>query len=603
MTRPAGAPRARTAVDERAEAHLADCARLDPLFATEVGLAGYDHLLTDFSPTACADRVSSARAALTELGDLPVVDDVDRVTVATMSAALRREIALAEAGEHVGECNVIASPLQGIRDIFDLMPTGSADDRETFVTRLHAIPACVDTVVEGLRHRMDRGPVFALRQVELVADQADAAADAIAANTAAVADDPRFATALTDGIDSARSSFGRLAEVLRASVAPVATPVDAVGTERYRNFLSAHLGADVDPAEAYEWGLDHLATIVAEQAAIAETLLPGASIPEAMAHLDSLPQYAIDDRHEFVAWMQELSDRAVDALAGTHFDLPPRLTRLECRLAPSSTGLIYYTQPSADLSRPGRMWWSVPPEQSVFHTWQETTTVFHEGVPGHHLQLGSAIVAEDLNEWRKLASFTSGHGEGWALYAERLMGELGWLDDPGDRPGHAGLAAVTCRAGGARHRRALPVAGTRLAGRRHLGCGEGVAVPDRIGGDGPHSATFRASSLSGLARAGAVVRSGTTGLGAEPGGRVRRAPRLDAQGVPHPGFGVGWGHPRRPGRRDVAVVGGRPVRTTPGRSGGARPRRSRGPAIVRGTPGSRTPRDHRRKAASGPPRA
>lgn len=435
MTRPTGAPRARTAVDERAEAHLAYCARLDPLFATEVGLAGYDHLLTDFSPTACADRVSSARAALTELGDLPVVDDVDRVTVATMSAALRREIALAEAGEHVGECNVIASPLQGIRDIFDLMPTGSADDRETFVTRLHAIPACVDTVVEGLRHRMDRGPVFALRQVELVADQADAAADAIAANTAAVADDPRFATALTDGIDSARSSFGRLAEVLRASVAPVATPVDAVGTERYRNFLPAHLGADVDPAEAYEWGLDHLATIVAEQAAIAETLLPGASIPDAMSHLDSLPQYAIDDRYEFVAWMQELSDRAVDALAGTHFDLPPRLTRLECRLAPSSTGLIYYTQPSADLSRPGRMWWSVPPEQSVFHTWQETTTVFHEGVPGHHLQLGSAIVAEDLNEWRKLASFTSGHGEGWALYAERLMGELGWLDDPGDRLG------------------------------------------------------------------------------------------------------------------------------------------------------------------------
>ncbi len=89
------------------------------------------------------------------------------------------------------------------------------------------------------------------------------------------------------------------------------------------------------------------------------------------------------------------------------------------RLAPSSTGIIYYTQPAADLSRPGRMWWAVPPGQTVFHTWQEKTTVYHEGVPGHHLQLGSAIVDDDLNSWRKLASFTSGHGEGWALYAER----------------------------------------------------------------------------------------------------------------------------------------------------------------------------------------
>ncbi|MGV9711149.1 DUF885 domain-containing protein [Gordonia sp. NPDC003424] len=427
--------RARTAVDERAEAYLARCARLDPLFATEVGIGGHDHLLTDFSPDACAERSSAARDALIDLASLPVADEIDRVTVATMSASLRRELDLADAGERVGECNVIASPLQGIRDIFDLMPTDSADDRATFVARLRAIPACVDTVIDGLLDRLAHGPVFARRQVDLVAEQADCAADAIATNTAAFADDPAFARDLAAALEAAHSAFGGLATVLREAVAPASTTADAVGRQRYQRFLPAYLGADTDPLEAYEWGMGHLSAIVAEQAGIAERLLPGASIAEAMAHLDASPQYAIGDRHAFVAWMQELSDRAVDALAGTHFDIPPRLTRLECRLAPSSTGIIYYTQPSADLSRPGRMWWSVPPAQTVFHTWQETTTVFHEGVPGHHLQLGSAIVSEDLNDWRKLASFTSGHGEGWALYAERLMGELGWLDDPGDRMG------------------------------------------------------------------------------------------------------------------------------------------------------------------------
>ncbi|NDZ95204.1 DUF885 domain-containing protein [Streptomyces sp. SID6673] len=435
MSAQAGAERLPTPVDRLAEAHLAGQARLDPLFATEIGIAGHDHLLTDFSPDACAARVAQTRSTVRALADAPVTDDVDRVTVATMTASLRREIALAEAGERVGECNVIASPLQAIRDVFDLMPTDSAHAREIFLARLQAVPGCVDTVIDGLRYRTAHGPPATRRQVGLVADQALGAAAAIAADTTALADDPALAGPLRTALDDAAASFDALAAVLRTEVMTGATSFDAVGRERYLRFLPAHLGADIDPDEAYAWGLDHLAAIVDEQSAIARDLVGSGDVREALAHLDTLPRYAIEDRHAFVGWMQELSDRAVEGLAGTHFDIPARLTRLECRLAPSSTGIIYYTQPSADLARPGRMWWSVPPEQTVFHTWQETTTVFHEGVPGHHLQLGSAVVADDLNAWRKLASFTSGHGEGWALYAERLMGELGWLDDPGDRMG------------------------------------------------------------------------------------------------------------------------------------------------------------------------
>jgi uncharacterized protein (DUF885 family) len=71
------------------------------------------------------------------------------------------------------------------------------------------------------------------------------------------------------------------------------------------------------------------------------------------------------------------------------------------------------------------------------HTWSELTTVYHEGVPGHHLQVAQTVFRRDLlNTWRRLASWTSGHGEGWALYAERLMAELGYR-----RPGQPdGLA-------------------------------------------------------------------------------------------------------------------------------------------------------------------
>nr|WP_223205071.1 DUF885 domain-containing protein [Gordonia jinghuaiqii] len=408
---------------------------LDPLFATEIGHGAHDDRLTDFSAQGCAERAEVAAGTLAALADAPVADPVDRVTVATMSASLRRELALAEAGERIGECNVIASPLQAIRDVFDLMPTDTRERREVFVARLTAIPGALADVVDGLAHRLRHGPAPARRQVEAVARQSESAAAAIAGNTAAIAADPALAGTLGTALDAARTAFGTLANYLRGEVLAGAVDDDAIGRDRYLLHLPAYLGADADPDEAYAWAMTRLEQIVAEQHEIAEGLLPGHGVGETLAWLDRAPQYQIRDRHEFVDWMQATSDAAVAGLGGTHFDIPERLSRLECRLAPSSTGIIYYTQPTADLSRPGRMWWSVPDDQTVFHTWQEKTTVYHEGVPGHHLQLGSAIVDPDLNSWRKLASFTSGHGEGWALYAERLMDELGWLQDPGDRMG------------------------------------------------------------------------------------------------------------------------------------------------------------------------
>ena len=152
--------------------------------------------------------------------------------------------------------------------------------------------------------------------------------------------------------------------------------------------------------------------------------------------LDADPTLTLHGTAELRAWMQETSDAAIAALNGTHFDISVPVQTLECLIAPTHNGGIYYTGPSDDFSRPGRMWWSVPPSVTTFNTWREKTTVYHEGVPGHHLQVGQAVHERDtLNTWRRLSSWTSGHGEGWALYAERLMADLGFLDSPGDRLG------------------------------------------------------------------------------------------------------------------------------------------------------------------------
>jgi uncharacterized protein (DUF885 family) len=192
----------------------------------------------------------------------------------------------------------------------------------------------------------------------------------------------------------------------------------------------------VDLEETYRWGVEELDRVIAEQEAVAQQIRPGASVEEAMALLDADESRRLQGTEALRAWMQDLSDAAVEALSGTHFEIHEPMRRLECKIAPTREGGIYYTGPSEDFSRPGRMWWSVPEGEDSFTTWKETTTVYHEGVPGHHLQIATATYRRDtLNDWRRNICWVSGHGEGWALYAERLMGELGYLADPGDRMG------------------------------------------------------------------------------------------------------------------------------------------------------------------------
>ena len=176
--------------------------------------------------------------------------------------------------------------------------------------------------------------------------------------------------------------------------------------------------------------------MVAEQESIAREILPGASVAEAIAFLDDDPGRKLHGTDALQRWMQETSDRAVAELGATQFDIPAEIRTLECLIAPTQEGGIYYTGPSDDFTRPGRMWWSVPEGVTEFDTWRELTTVYHEGVPGHHLQIGQAVVNRGkLNTWRRQLAGTSGHAEGWALYAERLMEGLGYLDDPADRLG------------------------------------------------------------------------------------------------------------------------------------------------------------------------
>jgi uncharacterized protein (DUF885 family) len=437
-------PRQSTPIDAIAESWVETLVQLKPEVGTYIGRTDVGGRYGDYSPAGHEAYIEAASRTLRELRSAAPVDAVDRVTQTDLSAELELDLASSEAGLQYRDLNVIASPSQELRDVFDLMPTATVDDWSTIRTRLGALPDAVDGYIETLREGIARGITPARRQVTEVYEQVlrTGADDGFFIGFAANAgpEDGQLpaslAAELSTGAGAAAVAYNRLADFLAHELLPAASEEDAIGRELYALQSRRFLGATVDLDESYEWGIEELARMVSEQEAIANEILPGASVEEAVAFLEQDPARKLHGTDALQRWMQETSDRAVEELGRTHFDIPQEIRALECMIAPTQEGGIYYTGPTDDFSRPGRMWWSVPAGVTEFDTWRELTTVYHEGVPGHHLQIGQAVVnRKTLNLWRRQLAGTSGHAEGWALYAERLMEQLGYLDDPADRLG------------------------------------------------------------------------------------------------------------------------------------------------------------------------
>ncbi|MPY79669.1 MAG: DUF885 family protein [Actinophytocola sp.] len=427
--------------------YVDDFAAAHPVLATELGIAGHNDQLTDYSPEGHAARAALSRRALDAIDRTEPADVSERAAKAVFTERVGIDVELHEAGLDLANLNMIASPVHEMRMVFDLMPAATSKDWETISVRLSALPEAMDGVRASLLAASDAGHEPALRQVARVAEQCDTWAGlhrdsgyfssrvAHARDVAGVSD--ALLRDLTHRAHAAEEAFAEFAGFLRAELAPEATSKDAVGEDVYRLWSRYFLGSSVDVHEAYEWGWEEFTRIEREMRAVADRIEPGATLARAAELLDADKRYQITGQDAYREWMQRLSDDALTSLRGTHFEIPDEVMRLECLIAPPGGGIgAYYSGPSEDFSRPGRMWWSVPSDKDTFSTWREVTTVYHEGAPGHHLQIATSVYqAATLNRFQRMMAVTSGLAEGWALYAERLMDDLGYLADDGDRFG------------------------------------------------------------------------------------------------------------------------------------------------------------------------
>lgn len=419
---------------------VTESSALDPCTATSRGIPGFDHLLTDFSPDGHAARADHSRRTVAELAALEPTGPADELATGFIAERLSTGLAAHDMGEWMRALRVIAAPTGTIRATFDLMPRDTATDWENVAARLHAVPAALDGLRATFDHGLASGTVAARRQALAVATQCDTWArtrwfDSLTDQTRRL---PHLPAALTDdvaaGAADAIDAYAAFAGYLRDTYAPHAATVDACGPERYRVASRLMLGADLDPVEMYEWAWGDFHELRAEISRTCEQIVPGAGFAEVRDLLDTDPARAVHGVDAYRDWLQQLTDEALRRSL-EHFDIPEQMRRCEALIPPDgSAAAPYYTSPSEDFSRPGRTWYPALGRTS-FPMWGDVTTCYHESVPGHHLQLGYAKVqAESLSRFQRNV-FVSGHGEGWALYAERLCDEFGWFEVPDHRLG------------------------------------------------------------------------------------------------------------------------------------------------------------------------
>ncbi|MEV7197643.1 DUF885 domain-containing protein [Streptomyces sp. NPDC093510] len=433
-----------------ADTYVDELVALDPVTGTYLGVKESNSRLPDTSPEGQEALARLARTTLARLDEAearPGADsEAERRCGRLLRERLTAQLAVHEAGEGLRSVGNLHTMPHQVREIFTVSPMETEEDWAAIAERLRAVPAAMGGYRASLELGLERklfGPprptaTFIGQLTEWAGEGGDGASGRGWFEDFASAGPDKLRADLDAAAQDATASVVALRDWMRDVYAPaIQGSPDIVGRERYARLSREFNGTDLDLDEAYAYGWSEFHRLLAEMRTEAEKILPGAATPwVALAHLDEHGAH-IEGVDEVRVWLQELMDEAIEALDGTHFELAERVRKVESHIAPpGGAAAPYYTGPSEDFSRPGRTWLPTMGE-TRFPVYDLVSTWYHEGVPGHHLQLAQwAHVAENLSRYQATVGLVSANVEGWALYAERLMDELGFLTDPERRLGY-----------------------------------------------------------------------------------------------------------------------------------------------------------------------
>ena len=413
-----------------------DACALSPVLSTQLGIPGSDHEWGEtFGLVGIEQTLEMQERYRPQVEPFLDSEDVrERLAARVMLEAFEESRVARQNLDHFRDLRHMASPFHQIRLTFDIMSADTPAARANIVRRLDTVEKPLRDYRGLLQAGIDAGVVVAGRQVASVIEQArrlagdPASIDEIIGKVEVVDGSSRDLTAAAEG---ARGAFGEFGDWLETRYLPAARETDAVGPDVYVRAADRLVGSEVDPDEAYDWGWQEFQRLLSEMRHVSELIKPGEGLEATKAFLETDPAVTVSGTAELLEFVQRKLAEAVDDLSGSHFDVPEEIRPLTVQLAPAGSPLgVYYRRPSEDFSRPGGVWYSIG-DQDLFPLYQHVSTAYHEGFPGHHLQIATAMYrSQEISRFQRLLTWCPGYGEGWGMYAEVLMGELGYLENP-----------------------------------------------------------------------------------------------------------------------------------------------------------------------------
>jgi uncharacterized protein (DUF885 family) len=397
-----------------ADDFLHDFCESQPLIATEAGFSEYEDRVGDLSPRSQEQLADAASSTLQKLGAQSKAGFYDQLCADVLGDFCEEIVDAHHHLDWIRNINVITNELDTIHNSchnIDETDTAALEKREV---KIAAIPLGIETFKETLLLGRDKKCLPRQLQIAHIADNCDLyASDSLFKDTPAA------------------NAFKDIQQFLRAEILPFCDEENGVGKETYERFSARHLGKEEDAQELYEWGWHEIHSLFDEANHVINELNPGGTMQSTVELLNNDESRTLHDPQELQKFLQDLLDESVEQLDGKHFDIDPRLKKVEaCLLENSGSSAMFYSAPSDDFSRSGRTYYPLT-DQTSFPLWHEVTTCYHEGLPGHHLHIGFIkCLGDKLSQFQKELAFSTGEGEGWALYAERLMVELGLSTDP-----------------------------------------------------------------------------------------------------------------------------------------------------------------------------
>jgi uncharacterized protein (DUF885 family) len=415
-----------------------------PLRATAFGDYHYNDKLSDYSLAAIARRNGTDRAFLTRLKAVPTngFSDQDQLSHDLLMRVLEQRIADFELKEYEMPINQQNGIHTSLADMPLSVPFDSVKHYEDYIARLHQIPRVLTETEEVLRAGVKDNLMPVRFLLERLPAQCHGIIDAdpfLLPTKKYPAEIPmeeqkRLAQEITAAVNSdVIPAYKVFSEFVRTEYAPHGRTTLAItslpdGEKRYKNDIYARTTTAMTPDEIHELGLREIERIQGEMTAIAKK--EGfADLAAFRASLKSNPRYVPTSAEQILEDFRRYIAQMEPKLPELFTLLPKSPVTVEAIPAFDAGAATHYMSGTPDGKRPGRVVVATSrfAERSLV---DDEAIAYHEGIPGHHMQLSVQQQLTGLPKFRLHSLGFNAYTEGWGLYAEQLGKEVGFYQDP-----------------------------------------------------------------------------------------------------------------------------------------------------------------------------